>query len=78
MKNENLVINKVDALKSEMEVLELKLRILQRKRQLKVDTIDKKYDNKINAILRRRDFVLMQMEQGNEYVRKNLQTKGEK
>lgn len=70
MRNE--AVNKVDALVNERQKLEFEYQKLQRQRDLRVDTINKKYTNKIDRILRKTEFVEMQMEQAREYANKNL------
>ena len=70
MRNET--VNKVDALVNERQKLEFEYQKLQRQRDLRVDTINKKYTNKIDRILRKSEFVEMQMEQAREYANKNL------
>ena len=70
MRNE--AVNKVDALVNERQKLEFEYQKLQRQRDLKVDTINKKYTNKIDRILRKTEFVEMQMSQAREYANKNL------
>lgn len=72
----NKIVDEIDALKSELEELDLEIKRLQKEKDLKMDTIAKRYENKLSKALRRQDFVISQMKQGNEYARKNLQTKG--
>ena len=71
--NQNKVVNEVDALKNELDALNLEMSSLQREKDLKVDTINKKYENKLDKVLRRIDFVKMQMDQAKEYAKRNLQ-----
>ncbi len=74
MKNkQNKVVNEIDILKNELDALNLQMSSLQREKDLKVDTINRKYENKIDKVLRRIDFVKMQMDQAKEYAKKNLQ-----
>lgn len=69
----NKVVNEVDALKNELDALNLEMSSLQREKDLKVNTISHQYENKIDKVLRRIEFVKMQMEQAKEYAKKNLQ-----
>ncbi len=68
----NKAVNEIDNLINEDNKLELQLKELQRKRDLKVDKVDKKYSNKIDAILRRQDFINEQMVQARKYANKHL------
>ncbi len=71
--NQNKVVNEVDALKNELDALNLEMSSLQRKKDLKIDIINQEFENKIDKVLRRIDFVKMQMDQAKEYAKKNLQ-----
>ena len=73
LEENNKVVNKIDALVNKKQKLVLEYKKLQRQRDLKVDTINQKYSDKIDRVLRKVEFVKMQMEQANEYARKNLQ-----
>lgn len=68
----NKTVNEIDKLLNEVNKLDLQLKEVQRKRDLKVDSIDTKYSNKIDAILRKKDFVKEQMEQAKKYANKHL------
>ena len=68
----NKVVNEVDVLINQNNELDLQLEELQRKRDLKVDIVDKKFTNKIDVILRKKEFLTMQIKQAKEYANKNL------
>lgn len=69
---ENNVVNSIDKLVNQKQKNELAYQKLQRQRDLKVDCINKKFYNKIDAVLRRGDFLKMQIEQAKAYAQKNL------
>lgn len=69
---ENKAVYEIDALVNEDQKLEFEYQKLQRQRDLKVDTINKKYTNKIDKVLRKSEFIKMQMAQAKEYANKNL------
>ena len=74
--NTNKVVNEVDRLKNDLDSVNLQMSSLQREKDLKVDAINKKYENKIDVVIRRKQFIEMQMKQAEEYAKKNLQSGG--
>lgn len=72
----NKVVKEVDAFKNELDKLNVEMMLLQREKTLKVDIINEKYENKIDKVLRKIDFVKMQMNQAGEYAKRNLKTGG--
>ena len=68
----NKVVSEIDRLINVDNDLDLQLKELQRKRDLEVSSIDTKYSNKIDKILRKKDFVKEQMEQAKKYGNKHL------
>lgn len=69
---QNNAVLKIEELIREDQRLEYEYQKAQRQRDLKVDMIDKKYSNKIDKILRKQEFVKMQMAQVQEYAKKQL------
>lgn len=69
---ENKVVNEIDVLINEENNLDLQLKELQRRRDLEVDSIDTKYSNEIDKILRKKDFINEQMKQARIYANKHL------
>lgn len=74
--NKNQVVNQIDILKNELDKIDMELMETQRKQDLKVDIINKKFENKRDYLLRQRQFIKMQMEQAHEYAKSNLQVGG--
>lgn len=68
----NKTVYEINELLNRDQELELKYKKLQRQRDLKVDTIDKEYTNKIEKVLRERRFIKMQMKQAKEFANENL------
>lgn len=71
-KNENYIVNVIDGLINEDKFIDAEIQKLQREKDLKVDSINKEYENEIDKLLRRSDFIKMQMTQIREYAKKNL------
>lgn len=71
MKKNNAVVSSYDGLLQEKQKMELQYQKLQRERDLKVDTINKRYEIKIARAIRRSDFLSMQIEQAKKYLGKN-------
>ena len=71
MKKTNVVVSSYDSLLQEKQKMELLYQKLQRERDLKVDTINKRYEIKIARAIRRTDFLSMQIDQAKKYLGKN-------
>lgn len=71
MKKNNVVVSSYDSLLQEKQKMELLYQKLQRERDLKVDTINKRYEIKIARAIRRTDFLSMQIDQAKKYLGKN-------
>lgn len=69
---ENSVVVSIDKLLNEKQKCELTYKKLQRQRDLKVDIINQKYSDKIDQILRKSQFIEMQMTQARDYSKNNL------
>lgn len=69
---ENSVVVSIDKLLNEKQKCELAYKKLQRQRDLKVDIINQKYSDKIDQILRKSQFIEMQMTQARDYSKNNL------
>lgn len=72
---ENSVVVSIDKLLNEKQKCELTYKKLQRQRDLKVDIINQKYSDKIDQILRKSQFIEMQMTQARDYSKNNLGVK---
>lgn len=69
---DNKAVSSIDELVNEAQRLEAEYQKLIRQRDLKVDTINKSYENKIDKVLRRSEFINMQMIQAKAYANKVL------
>lgn len=74
--NKNKVVNQIDVLKNELDKIDMELMETQRKQDLKVDIINKKFENKRDYLLRQKQFIEMQMKQAHEYAKTNLSVGG--
>lgn len=72
MKNKNKAVNSIDELVNKNETLNAKMEKLQKEKDLKLNKIDNKYQNKIDRVLRQIDYNEMQMKQANAYANKIL------
>ena len=71
MKKNNVVVSSYDSLLQEKQKTELHYQKLQRERDLKIDTINKRYEIKIAKAIRRSEFLSMQIDQSKKYLEKN-------
>lgn len=69
---QNKIVNSMDQLLNKKQNLKLEYKRLQRQRDLKVDTLNQKFGNKIDNVLREAEFVDMQIDQARKYANSNL------
>ena len=72
MRNKNKAVNSIDELVNANQTLNAKMQKLQKAKDLRLNKIDNKYQNKIDRVLRQIDFNEMQMKQANAYANKIL------
>lgn len=70
-KYENETIGSYSRLLSTLAEIERELARIQREKDLKVDTINRKYEDILGALMRKEEFIKMQIDQTKQYLNKN-------
>ena len=74
--NRNKVVNEIDELLNEKQNLTLEYKKLQRTRDLKVDTVNQYYSDRIDRVLRKTEAIDLLIDQAKKYAKNNLRTGG--